>query len=169
MELKIDKKKLEEIRTKSAKIEEGNPLRDKKLMSLFAGEQTKIPLLTLNAEQFAWPETFLVRSAKRVDEKVIDYETGWSKKGTNGKYFTTGNHNVQLILSDGDTAQTIANMGQNIIGLPTIKCLVEKDIPIEKFEENASLIKLVHPVVMLGVSWGYKWNHIKLVCEDVEF
>ena len=156
MKLKIDKKKLEEIRSN-------------RKMSLFSETNLKMPLVTLNSDQFEWPETFLVRSAKRVDEKIIDYETGWGKKDDKGKYITTGEHNVQLTLSDGDEAQEMAYAGKNFKNLPIVSCIVKNDIPLDQFEIDRTLVKLVHPVVMLGVSWGYKWDHIKLVCDDVEF
>lgn len=171
----LKKKKLQ---IKSAKIEEGSALQDEKLMSLFSGNKVKIPLLTLNTEQFAWPESFLVRYAKRVEEKVIDYRTGWNKKNSNKEYETTGNFNIQLSLSDGELAQLLADEGQDFTGLPVVQCLVKEDIPIEKFEAGSSLVKLVKPVVMLGVSVekhgddkmaSMNWNHIKLVCDNVEF
>ena len=164
--------KKKNVKIKSVTVEEGNPLQDEELMSLFSGQRAKLPLLTLNVEQFAWPESFVVRYVKRVEEKETDFKTGWNKKDSSGNYITTGKFNVQLRLADGTAAQTLLDAGQDIQSLPVISCLVKADVPLEKFEEDSTLVKLVKPVVMLGLSVEGKqgkWDHIKLVCEDLEF
>lgn len=160
MKLKIDAKKFEEIQKQSA--EELDP---------FLGNRLPMPLVKLDPNQFKWPETFLVRSAKRVDEKVINYDTGWNKKDDKGNYITTGNHNVQLSLCSGDEAQEMINEGKNFKNLPVVSCTVKKDIPLEKFEDGLTLVKLVNLQVMLGMHMqgsSIQWDHIKLVCDDVE-
>lgn len=155
MKLKIDNKKVQD---------------DDKL-SLFSGTRLKMPLVKLDVDQFKWPETFLVRSAKRVDEKAINPETGWSQKDDQGNYVKTGRHNVQLELYDGDMVQKLAAEGISFENLPVVKCLVKEDIPLEKLEDGLTLVKLVEPVVMLGVSSqgsGLKFDHIKLECKSLE-
>lgn len=156
MKLKIDNKKLQQ---------------DDDKLSLFSGTRLKMPLVKLDPNQFEWPETFLVRSAKRVDEKAINPETGWSQKDDRGNYVKTGRHNIQLELYDGDLVQKLAAQGISFENLPVVKCLVKEDIPLEKFEDGLTLVKLVDPVVMLGVSSqgsSLKFDHIKLVCKSLE-
>ena len=158
MKLKIDTKKVQ----------------DNDKLSLFKGNRLPMPLIKLDHDQFEWPETFLVRSAKRVDEKAINPETGWSQKDDQGNYVKTGRHNVMLELYDGDLVQKLAEQGTDFENLPVVKCLVKEDIPVEKLEDGLTLVKLVEPVVMLGVSPqgnGLKFDHIKLECKslDLEF
>lgn len=155
MKLKIDTKKVQD---------------DDKL-SLFSGTRLQMPLVKLDVSQFKWPETFLVRSAKRVDEKVINPETGWYQKDDQGNYIKTGRHNVQIELYDGDLVQKLVDQGISFENLPVVKCLVKEDIPLEKLEDGLTLVKLVNPVVMLDISSqgsGLKFDHIKLVCESLE-
>lgn len=156
MKLKIDNKKVQD---------------DDKL-SLFSGARLPMPLVKLDKTQFSWPETFLVRSAKRVDEKVINSETGWSQKDDKGNPVKTGRHNIQLELYDGDLVQKLAEQGISFENLPVVKCLVKEDIPLEKFEDGLTLVKLVEPVVMLDFSSkgsGLIFDHIKLECKSLEF
>ena len=155
MKLKIDTKKVQD---------------DDKL-SLFSGTRLKMPLVKLDKTQFNWPETFLVRSAKRVDEKAINPETGWSQKDDQGNPVKTGRHNVTLELYDGDLVQKLAAQGIGFENLPVVKCLVKEDIPVEKLEDGLTLVKLVEPVVMLDVSSkgnGLIFDHIKLECKSLE-
>lgn len=158
MKLKIDTKKLQEIKSQEK-------------LSLFSGTRLKMPLVKLDKDQFSWPETFLVRAAKRVDEVAINPETGWKQKDSRGNYVTTGKHNVQLSLCSGDDAQKLVDSGKNFEDLPVVSCLVKEDVPLEKLEDGLTLVKLVDPVVMLGVSSqgsNLKFDHIKLVCESLE-
>ncbi len=156
MKLKIDTKKAQT---------------DDKL-SLFSGNRLPMPLIKLDKTQFSWPETFLVRSAKRVDEKVINSETGWSQKDDQGNPVKTGRHNVTLELYDGDLVQKLAVDGVSFEDLPVIKCLVKEDIPLEKLEDGLTLVKLVEPVVMLDFSSkgsGLIFDHVKLECKSLDF
>lgn len=155
MKLKIDNKKLQD---------------DDKL-DLFSGTRLQMPLVKLDVNQFNWPETFLVRSAKRVDEKVINPKTGWSKKDDQGNPVKTGRHNIQLELYDGDLVQKLAAQGISFENLPVVKCLVKEDIPLEKLEDGLTLVKLVEPVVMLDISQkgsSLIFDHIKLECKSLE-
>lgn len=156
MKLQINNKKLQQ---------------DDEKLSLFSGTRLKMPLVKLDVDQFKWPETFLVRKAKRVEEKVINPETGWYQKDDQRNYVTTGNHNVQLELCDGDLAQKLAADGASFEDLPVIKCLVKEDIPLEKLEDGLTLVKLVDRVVMLDISQkggGLIFDHIKLECKSLE-
>lgn len=156
MKLKIDNKKLQQ---------------DDDKLSLFSGTRLQMPLVKLDKDQFKWPETFLVRKAKRVEEKVINSETGWSQKDDQGNYVKTGRHNVQLELYDGDLVQKLAAQGIGFENLPVVKCLVKDDIPLEKLEDGLTLVKLVDPVVMLDISQkgnGLVFDHIKLECKSLE-
>lgn len=153
------------------KIDNKKSTTDDKL-SLFSGTRLKMPLVKLDKDQFNWPETFLVRSAKRVDEKAINPETGWSQKDDQGNPVKTGKHNVQLELYDGDLVQKMVEQGMSFENLPVIRCLVKEDIPVEKLEDGLTLVNLVEPVVMLGVSSkgnGLIFDHIKLECKSLEF
>ena len=154
------------------KIDNKKPQDDDNKLSLFSGTRLKMPLVKLDTTQFKWPETFLVRSAMRVDEKVINPKTGWYQKDEQKHYITTGNHNIQLELCDGDLVQKLAAQGFGFENLPVVKCLVKEDIPLEKLEDGLTLVKLVEPVVMLDISSkgsGLIFDHIKLECKSLEF
>lgn len=153
-------------------INNKKPQQDDDKLSLFSGNRLPMPLVKLDTTQFKWPGTFLVRSAKRVDEKVINPKTGWYQKDEQKHYITTGNHNVQLELYDGDLVQKLAAQGVGFENLPVVKCLVKEDIPLEKLEDGLTLVKPVEPVVMLDISSkgsGLIFDHIKLECKSLEF
>lgn len=153
-------------------INNKKPQQDDDKLSLFSGARLPIPLVKLDKTQFSWPETFLVRSAKRVDERVINPKTGWYQKDEQKHYITTGNHNIQLELYDGDLAQKLVAQGFDFENLPVVNCLVKEDIPLEKFEDGLTLVKLVGQVVMLDFSSkgsGLTFDHIKLECKSLEF
>lgn len=156
------------VNLKSAKVNKGNPIQspDGKLMSLF--EKAKLPAITLNVEQFAFPETFLVVDCSRVDVYEKNEETGWDKKDANGNKTKTGEHNVRLQVVDGDAAQKLVDSGLGITGLSSIKLTITKDIPLQEFEINSTLIKPKKVNVMLAYG-GMQSDQIVLVAEDCEF
>lgn len=156
------------VALKSAKVNKGNPVQspDGKLMSLF--EKAKLPAITLNVEQFAFPETFLVVDCSRVDVYEKNEETGWDKKDANGNKTKTGEHNVRLQVVDGDAAQKLVDSGLGITGLSSIKLTITKDIPLQEFEINSTLIKPKKVNVMLAYG-GMQSDQIVLVAEDCEF
>lgn len=161
-------KKVKNTQIKTAKVEEGNPIRtpDGSLMSLY--EKVKLPMVTLNIEQFGFPETFLVRSFQRVQKAEVNPDTGWDKKVNGNKVFTS-TYVIALTLSDGDVAQTLASQGQSLVGLSTVKCIVEKDIPLQTFREDETLLKLIHPVVMLTFNPdGQEPSKIVIHAEDAK-
>ncbi|OYR96242.1 hypothetical protein [Lactobacillus taiwanensis] len=159
--------KKSQTKLKSAKVVEGSPIQtpDGGLMSLF--KSAKLPAVTLNVEQFAFPETFLVTDARRIQAYKKNPETGWDLKDESGNKIPTGSFYIQLTLSDGDAAQQLVNSGLGLDGLTTIMCTVKKDIPLQKFVPNETLLKLVKPVVMLGFG-GQQADRILLVAEDCE-
>lgn len=161
-------KKVKNTQIKTVKVDEGNPIRtpDGSLMSLY--EKAKLPMVTLNVEQFGFPETFLVRSFKRVQDAEINPDTGWDKK-VDGKKVYKSTYSIALTLSDGDVAQTLAEQGQSLVGLSTVKCIIEKDIPLQTFAEDETLLKLIHPVVMLTFnSDGQDVTKIVIHAEDAK-
>lgn len=159
--------KRKNVDLKSAKVDEGNPIQspNNKLMSLF--DKAKLPIITLNVEQFAFPETFLVVEASRVPVYEKNEETGWDKKDANGNKTKTGEYNVRLQVVDGDAAQKLVDAGLNVAGLSSIKLTITKDIPLQQFEPNSTLIKLKKVNVMLGFG-GQQSDQIVLVAEDCE-
>lgn len=151
----------------SAKIVEGSPIQSPtgEIMSLF--KPAMIPAVTLNTEQFAFPNTFLVREKRRVPIYEKNPETGWDLKDDNGNKTATGEFAVRLQLADGDAAQQLVDAGLNLDGLTTVDCEIMKDIPLQKFEPDSTLIKLVKPVIMLGYG-GQNVDRIILKAEDCE-
>ena len=152
--------KRKNVDLKSAKVDKGNPIQspNNKLMSLF--DKAKLPIITLNVEQFAFPETFLVVEASRIPVYEKNEETGWDKT-------KTGEYNVRLQVVDGDAAQKLVDAGLNVAGLSSIKLTITKDIPLQQFEPNSTLIKLKKVNVMLGFG-GQQSDQIVLVAEDCE-
>ena len=150
----------------SAQVIEGKALQspDGELMSLF--KPAMLPAVTLNTEQFAFPETFLVRNFSRSDAYKKNVETGWDEK-VSGQKIKTGEHVIKLELSDGDAAQQLVNQGFDLDGLSIVRCVITKDIPLQKFENNSTLIKLIKPVVMLGFG-GQTTDQLILKAEDCE-
>lgn len=132
-------------------------------MSLF--ERAKLPMVTLQANQFTWPKSLVVMEAKRVEERVVNPETGWNVKDENGDYETDGNYNIRLQVADGELAQAAIDRGSTLDGLNTLQCTIKKDIPIQKFVPQETLIELVNPNVMLGFG-GSAADRILLVADD---
>jgi len=155
------------INLKSAEVDKGNPVQspDGKLMSLF--DKAKLPAITLNVEQFAFPETFLVVEASRVPVYAKNEETGWDKKDANGNKTKTGEYNIRLQVVDGDAAQKLVDAGLNITGLSSIKLTITKDLPLQEFEINSTLVRPKKVNVMLGYG-GMQSDQIVLVAEDCE-
>lgn len=144
------KKKNSDKDLKVIDVDEGNVIQtvDKQPMSLF--DTAKLPLVTLNVKQFAFPEMFLVRDVKRIPVYEKNPETGWDLKDSNGNKTKTGEFYVRLELADADLAQTIVDKGQSLDGLKTIRCTVEQDIPLQQFEIDSTFVKLHGVNVMLG-------------------
>lgn len=136
------------------------------VMNLF--DSAKLPMVTLNANQFKWPSSFLVRGAKRVKEYQVNPDTGWNLKNDNGDKVETGNYNVRLQVSDGDLAQLAVDNGTSFDGLNELQVTIKKDIPLQKFVPNESLVKLVKPSIMLGYG-GNQADRIILLADDCEF
>lgn len=159
--------KRKEIKQKEVKINEGSVLQtpDKTKMSLF--EKAKLPLVTLNAKQFQFPETFLVMDAKRVKLPEINPETGWNLKSEAGQTIYSEDYGIQLHVADGDAAQTLVDSGLPLTGLSTLQLTIIKDIPIQSFEPESTLLKPKGLVVMLGFG-GQSADRIILKCDDVE-
>lgn len=150
----------------TVKIDEGNALRDDSIMSLFA--PAKIPLLTLNTEQFAWPKTFLVvEPATRKPIYVKNPKTGWDLKDDNDKRTETGKFCVHVKLANGDIAQTLVDQGISLEGLTAVDCIIDDDIPVQTFEPQSTLLKLVKPTVTLGFG-GFTVDRIIIHAEGVE-
>ena len=89
-------------------------------------------------------------------------------KDNAGNKSKTGTFSVRLDVADGDAAQNLVDSGLGLTGLSTIQVTINKDIPIQKFEPDSTLLKLVKPVVMLGFG-GQQADRILLVAEDCEF
>lgn len=158
--------KKSEVKMTTAKVVEGNPVRSEGLMSLFS--PAKLPLVTLNVEQFAFPKTFLVvEPAQRRAVYVKNPETGWDLKDSNGNKTKTGKYCVQLKLASGDVAQTLVDQGLALDGLTTVDCFIDDDLPVQEFEPKSTLVKLVKPVVMLGFG-GQSADRIILRAEGCE-
>lgn len=136
------------------------------VMNLF--DSAKLPMVTLSVNQFKWPNSFLVREAKRVKEFKVNPDTGWNLKTENGARVETGNFNVRLQVSDGDLAQLAVDNGTSFDGLTQLQVTIKKDIPLQKFVPDESLIKLVGPSIMLGYG-GDQADRIILVANDCEF
>lgn len=136
------------------------------VMNLF--EKAKLPMVTLSANQFKWPSTFLVREVKRVKEYQINADTGWNLKNENGDKIETGNFNMRLQVSDGDLAQLAVDNGTSFDGLTQVQVTIKKDIPVQKFVPDESLIKLVKPSIMLGYG-GSQADRIIILADDCEF
>lgn len=161
MPLKVNKKV---VRVNPNPVKEGNLVQTGgSVMSLF--ESAKIPFLTLQANQFKWPKTLLVVKADRIPEYIKNEETGWDLKDSQGNKTKTGNYFVRLDVADGDNAQMIVDGGGVIDGLTSVECVIHKDIPLQNFVINETLIELVKPNVMLGFG-GQSANRIKLIAED---
>lgn len=135
------------------------------VMNLF--DKAKLPMVTLEPNQFDWPSSLLVRKVDRVKDYKINPDTGWRQKNNNGDYVESGGFNVRLSVSDGDLAQLAIDNGNPIDGLSTIQVTIKKDIPLQKFVPDETLIKLVKPSVMLGFG-GQQADRILLVADDCE-
>lgn len=155
------------VKRQVVKVEEGNPLQtpDNQVMSLFS--KAMLPAVTLNVEQFGFPKSFVVMSVERIDEVKRNPVTGWALKDSGGSKIKTGNHFMRLMLADGDLAQEVLDHNGTLDALKQIQCTITKDIPIQKFEPQVSLVKLVKPVVMLGFG-GQNVDRIVLQAEDCE-
>lgn len=150
----------------SAKVTEGKTLQtpDGNLMSLFT--PAMLPAITLNIEQFAFPENFLVRKVDRKVEYERDPQTGWDWRDASGNKKMLNAHYVDLLLASGTAAQKMADEGETDFStLNTVECKIMKDIPLQEFEVDTTLIKLVNPVVMLNYG-GSSVNRLVLVAED---
>lgn len=143
--------------------DEGSHLKLDVPMSLF--DQAKLPAVTLHADQFVFPKNFAVVDAKRVKEFEINQETGWALKDSSGNKKPTGNYFVKLMLVDGVLAQQAIDSGSSLSGLSTVQCTVHKDIPLQNFVPNETLVELIKPNVMLGFG-GQQADRIVLVAED---
>lgn len=139
---------------------------DGSVMNLF--DSAKLPLVTLSPNQFKWPSTLLVRDVKRVKEYKVNPQTGWSLKDERGNRVETGNFNIRLQVCDGDLAQLAVDNGDSFDGLTQLQLTIRKDIPIQKFEPDVSLLKLIRPSIMLGYG-GQQADRIILVADDCEF
>lgn len=134
-------------------------------MTLF--DSAMLPAVTLNVEQFAFPKSFVVKKASRIAEYKKDPETGWDLKDSSGVKTKTGRYFVSLQLADGEVAQDLVDKGASLDSLKTINCVITKDIPLQKFEPDSTLLKLVKPVVMLGFG-GRQVDRLVLKAEDCE-
>lgn len=155
------------VKRTSTVVDEGEALQtpDKQLMSLF--KTAMLPAVTLNVKQFAFPKTFLVTDVRRINEYEKNPETGWDLKDNQGNKKPTGKHFVSLQLADGDAAQKLVDAGLSLDGLTTIQCTIKKDMPVQDFEPNSTLVKLKKVVVMLGFG-GQQADRLILEAEDCE-
>lgn len=130
--------------------EQGNVVQtaDGHLLSLTG--TVPLPAITLNTEQFYWPESFVVMGASRVDLYKKDPKTGWNLKNENGDKIKTGQKGVRLMLADTGLAQSTIDRGGDLDGLPQIQCDFEEDFPLQDFKPQETTIKLKKPVLMLG-------------------
>ena len=161
------KKSVKKLLKNSHPVEEGAIIQTvtKEPMSLF--EKALMPVVTLNANQFNWPESLLVVGAKRVPVYEKNAQTGWDLKDGDGHKKSTGDYVVRLSVVNGDTAQMLVNAGQLIEGLSELQCTINKDVPLQKFVLGSTLIKLVKPNVMLGFG-GQNVDRIVLIADDYE-
>lgn len=157
--------KRKSVKAKEGKVDAGDALQAEKRMSLF--EKAKLPLITLNSEQFHFPETFLIMEAKRIELPKINPETGWALKNASGEKVHSGNYGLQCKVVDGDAAQGLVDLGQSIAGLSTLTLTIEKDVPMQEIEPESTLVKPKKLVVMLGFG-GQNVDRIVLKCKDVE-
>lgn len=159
--------KRNDVQRTSAKVSEGVTLQtpDGQLMSLF--DTAMLPAVTLNIEQFAFPESFLVRDARRTSVYEKNPKTGWDLRDSSGNKKPTGKYYVTLQLADGHLAQQVVDSGSDLDGLKTIQCTIKKDIPLQTFEIDSTLLKLKNVVVKLGFG-GRQVDRIVLEADDCE-
>lgn len=159
------KKRSKKLTANSHPVSEGPIIQtpDGSPMSLF--DKAKLPMLTLQGNQFNWPSSLVVMSAKRVPVYEINPDTGWKLKDDSGNGVTTGQFEIRLRVADGDLAQDAVDRGNSLDGLNQIQCTIKKDVPVEKFVPEETLIELVKPNVMLGYG-GNQVDRIVLVAED---
>lgn len=127
-----------------------------------------LPMVTLNANQFFWPSSWVVMDSRRVQVAEKDVQTGWNKKDITGHKITTDEYVVEFDLADTDLAEVTLASGGLLEGLPTVTCTVKKDLPLQDYVNQESTIKLIKPNVMLWFGSGNSLNGIKLVAEDCE-
>ena len=75
---------------------------------------------------------------------------------------------MRLQVSDGDLAQLAVDNGTSFDGLNELQVTIKKDIPLQKFVPNESLVKLIKPSIMLGYG-GNQADRIILLADDCEF
>lgn len=159
------KKSTQKLTQNPNPVDEGNIIQtfDGQVMNLF--DSAKLPAVTLHADQFKWPEKFLVRSFKRV-QMPEKGENGWTKKDSNGNKVMTDKFMLRCELSDGDSAETLIDAGSTIDGLTTITCEIRNDVSTNSFENDSTLLELVHPVLMLGMGSMNSVDRLVIVAED---
>lgn len=147
--------------------QQGNVIQtaDGHLLSLTA--PVPLPVVTLNTEQFYWPECFVVMVASRVDLYQKDSQTGWNVKDSNGNKIKTGKKGVRLTLADAGLAQSTLDRGGNIDGLPAIQCDIDEDLPLQDFKPEETTITLTKPVLMLAYG-GQDVNRLVIKAEGYE-
>lgn len=129
--------------------EQGNVVQtaDGHLLSLTGA--VPLPAITLNTEQFYWPESFVVMDASRIDLYKVNPKTGWNLKNENGDKVKTGQKGVRLMLADTGLAQATLSLGGDLDGLPQVQCDFDEDFPLQDFKPQETTIKLKKPVLML--------------------
>lgn len=147
--------------------EQGNVIQtaDGHLLSLTA--PVPLPVVTLNTEQFYWPDCFVVMSASRVDLYEKNRKTGWNKKTDDGNKIKTGEKGVRLMLADAGLAQSALDRGNDLDGLSQIQCDFDSDLPMQDFKPEETTIKLKKPVLMLAYG-GQDVNRLVIKAEGYE-
>lgn len=130
----------------------------------FTGKHFQMKYVTLNPEQFKWPESWYVIDVTEQD--VTSYDDDKNTHGARRK--------TKLTIVDGDTAQVLISAGQPVETLAQIECVVwSGNKPIQDYStpDTNTFIKLIRPIPMLtwvaGVNGG-SYSAIRFVADDYE-
>lgn len=149
-------------------VDEGDIIQTPDHHILALTHDAPLQLVTLNANQFFWPESWVVMSARRTQLTEKNMQTGWAIKGADGKPIKIDQYVVTFELADTGLAETTLEKGGILDTLPTVQCTVNKDLPLQDYPEQEATIKLIKPNVMLWFGSGQKMNGIRLIAEDCE-
>lgn len=149
-------------------VDEGDFIQTPDHQVLAMTHDVPLQLVTLNANQFYWPTSWVVMTKRRIQLPEKDPLTGWNKKDENGNKILTDQYADEFDLADADLAETVLEKGGVLDSLPTLTCTVYKDKPLQDYVEQESTIKLVKPNVMLWFGSGHSLNGIRLVAQDCE-
>lgn len=147
--------------------EQGNVVQtaDGHLLSLTS--MVPLPAVTLNTEQFYWPDCFVVMTASRVDLYKKNPKTGWNEKTDNGDKIKIGKKGIRLMLADAGLAQSTLDRGGDLDGLSQIQCDIDEDLPLQDFKPEETTITLKKPVLMLAYG-GQDVNRLVIKAEGYE-